>query len=341
MPNMSAPDVLVTGSSGHLGYALMLDLPNHGFSPIGLDVLASDKTDLVGNITDRPFLASIFSRYSSLRYVLHAATLHKPHVASHPKLAFIETNIEGTLVLLEEASRTERIEAFIFTSTTSTFGAALAPAPDQPAAWIDEDVVPIPKNIYGTTKIAAEDLCQLIHNETKMPTLVLKTSRFFPEQDDNETARNSWDDANLKVCELMFRRVDIADVVSAHVCAMQQAKAIGWGKYIVSAPAPFERSEAVLEGLSSEASTVIQQARPQHARMLIEHGWRLPKRMDRVYDSSKAVRDLRWSPTYTFERAVEQAVQSLEWRSPLAVRVGKRGYHAIPTGVYTALNRDH
>ena len=43
----------------------------------------------------------------------------------------------------------------MFTSTTSTFGHALTPPPDEPAAWITEDVTPIPKNIYGVTKVAA------------------------------------------------------------------------------------------------------------------------------------------------------------------------------------------
>ena len=52
--------------------------------------------------------------------VLHAATLHKPHVASHGRQAFIDTNVTGTLNLLE-AAVAQRVQAFIFTSTTSTF----------------------------------------------------------------------------------------------------------------------------------------------------------------------------------------------------------------------------
>ncbi|WPH00659.1 hypothetical protein R9X50_00348900 [Acrodontium crateriforme] len=333
---MANPNVLVTGASGHLGYALMLDLQNHGFRPIGLDIIKSENTELVGNIADRAFVANTFATYPSLRFVLHTATLHKPHVGSHTKEAFIETNIKGTLVLLEEASRTNHIEGFIYTSTTSTFGAALAPAPGQPAAWIDELVTPIPKNIYGTTKIAAEDMCYLIHAETKMPVLVLKTSRFFPEQDDNETSRNAFDDDNLKVCELMYRRVDVADVVGAHVCAMRRAKAIGWGKYIISAPPPFQRDQATLDGLNSHAADVIDRVRPQQYKDLVSRGWRIPERLDRVYDSSKAIRDLQWSPEYTFERAVEHVAENKEWRSALSIQVGKRGYHATPTGIYTS-----
>lgn len=336
---MPTPDVLVTGSSGHLGYALMCCLASYGFTPLGVDILPAGKEEhetLVGTIADPQFVADIFRKYPTLRYVLHTATLHKPHVGSHTKTDFIDTNIRGTLNLLESASASSsQIEGFIFTSTTSTFGKALAPKPGQPAAWIDETVTPVPKNIYGTTKVAAEDLCQLIQADTRLPTIVLRTSRFFPEEDDNDDARGQFEDDNLKVCELLYRRVDIHDVVSAHVRAMLEAKRIGWGKYIISAPPPFTRSEELLRQLDADAAEAIKQVRPNHAKILLERGWKFPTRLDRVYDSRKAIDELKWTPIYTFERALEQIKEGKDWQSPLTVQTGKRGYHAVPTGVYT------
>ncbi|GKT87548.1 NAD dependent epimerase/dehydratase family protein [Colletotrichum tofieldiae] len=245
---MASPSytVLVTGSSGHLGAALMLSLLSQGHTPLGIDILPSETTTIVGSVTDRPLIASILSQNPSIAHVIHAATLHKPHVESHPKAAFIDTNITGTLVLLEEAAASlppSRIKSFIFVSTTSTFGGALSPRPGRPAAWIDESVVPVPKNIYGATKCAAEDLCALAHRESSLPVLVLRTSRFFPEADDDEDRRAAMADANLKVCELAYRRADIADVVSAVVCGMAKAADLGFGKYIVSAPPPFSRAD--------------------------------------------------------------------------------------------------
>lgn len=336
---MPPPDVLVTGSSGHLGYALMCSLPSYGYTPLGVDILPPGKEEhetLIGTIADPQFVAGIFEKYPTLRYVLHTATLHKPHVGSHTKTDFIDTNIRGTLNLLESASSSpNKIEGFIFTSTTSTFGKALAPKPGQPAAWIDETVTPVPKNIYGTTKVAAEDLCQLIQSETRLPTIVLRTSRFFPEEDDNDDARGQFEDDNLKVCELLYRRVDIHDVVSAHVRAMLEAKRIGWGKYIISAPPPFTKSNELLKQLDADAAVAIKEVRPDHAKILLDRGWKFPTRLDRVYDSRKAIDELGWTPVYTFERALEQIKQGKDWRSPLTVQTGKRGYHAVPTGVYT------
>ena len=75
--------------------------------------------------------------------VIHSATLHKPHVATHSRQAFVDANIAGTLTLLE-AALAAGVSAFVYTSTTSAFGSALSPAPGQPAAWITEDVAPVP-----------------------------------------------------------------------------------------------------------------------------------------------------------------------------------------------------
>jgi UDP-glucose 4-epimerase len=68
---------------------------------------------------------------SGARAVIHAATLHKPHIVTHTAQQFVDTNVSGTLALLEE-SVAAGVEAFVFTSTTSAFGAALASAPGQP-----------------------------------------------------------------------------------------------------------------------------------------------------------------------------------------------------------------
>lgn len=337
---MGGPNVLVTGSAGHLGCAAMLDLPSHGYTPIGIDILASDTTTEVGSITDRAFVDSVLERYPSIRYILHAATLHKPHVESHTKADFVDVNIHGTLTLLEAAAQLgPRIDAFVFVSTTSTFGRALSPAAGQPAAWIDEDVTPVPKNIYGVTKVAAEDLCRLVHDETGLPVVVLRTSRFFPEADDDAARRAAMPDpANLQLLELAYRRVDIADVVGAGVAALGRARALGWGRYVISAPPPFARDDVeILRRLGAgDAAAACAEAVPGLADAVHRSpGWSFLPRLDRVYDSARAQRDLGWRPRFTVQRAADCVNRNEEWRSELAVRVGRKGYHAVSTGVYT------
>ena len=332
---MSSYNVLVTGSAGHLGTALMLTLPSLGFNPLGIDILPSRTTTIVGSVSDRAFIASIFSS-NPIKHILHTATLHKPHICSHSKEDFISTNILGTLVLLEESSKLiAQIQSFIFFSTTSTFGSALNPKPGSPAAWIDESVTPVPKNIYGVTKVAAEDMCALVQKESKLPVLVLRTSRFFPEEDDDEDRRAAMGDENLKVLELAYRRCDIEDIVGASVCAMKKARELQWGKYIISAPPPFNSDARTLDALDWDPAVVLNRIFPELDDLFKKKGWKHLERIDRVYDSSKAIRELGWEPRFTFEKTVERLLSGKAWRSELTARVGKKGYHVVSSRVYS------
>ena len=58
--------------------------------------------------------------------------------------------------------------------------------------WVTEDLPPVPKNIYGTTKLMAETLCELFFRERGLPVVVLRTSRFFPEDDDDPAMRSAY-----------------------------------------------------------------------------------------------------------------------------------------------------
>src|SRR5436309_7435672 len=181
--------ILVTGSSGHLDEALVRTLRTTKHEVIGVDIRHSHFTDKVGSIRDRDYVKRCVRGVDA---ILHTATLHKPHVITHSRQNFVDTNITGTLNLLEEAALAQ-VGSFVFTSTTSAFGSALTPPPGSPAVWVTEDVTPVPRNIYGVTKTAAEDLCELFHRNLQLACLILRTSRFFPEEDDREETRQAYD----------------------------------------------------------------------------------------------------------------------------------------------------
>jgi nucleoside-diphosphate-sugar epimerase len=255
---------------------------------------------------------------------LHTATLHKPHVATHDQQLFIDTNITGTLNLLQ-ASVENGVRSFIFTSTTSTFGDALTPGPDIPAAWITEEVIPIPKNIYGVTKTAAEDLCQLYYRNQKLPCLVLKTSRFFPEEDDDNAIATNYADTNAKANEYLYRRVDTEDVVSAHLLAMEKAPQIGFGKYIISATTPFQQHH--LWALRKNASEVVGSLYPEFEKIYAGLGWKMFPTIGRVYINKKARDELGWQPKFDFGYILHQLKADGNFKSELAEIIGSKGYH--------------
>jgi UDP-glucose 4-epimerase len=314
--------VLVTGSAGHLGEALMRTLPRVGYQPLGIDIKKSDFTQAIGSITDPGFVKSCMREVQA---VLHTATLHKPHLATHTLQDFVDTNITGTLNLLEQAA-TAGVGAFVFTSTTSVFGRALTPAAGAPAAWITEDVVPLPRNIYGVTKAAAEDLCELFHHRVGLRVLVLRTSRFFPEPDDRKETRDSYDDVNVKINEFLYRRVDIEDVVNAHLLALEKARAIGFGRYIVSATTPITHED--LHELRQNAAAVVERRVPRYVDLYASRGWSMFPGIDRVYVNARARGELGWMPGYDFGRIIDLLRAGEDPRSPLARSVGSKGYHA-------------
>jgi nucleoside-diphosphate-sugar epimerase len=181
--------ILVTGSSGWLGQTLVPQLRREGHDVIGIDPLPSANTHVVGSIVDRELVRTTMRNFA-ITAVVHAGALHKPQVATHAPSDFISVNVQGTLNLLEAAVEPHAtVERLVFTSTTSVMiSHAISTASRSGAtraAWITEATSPLlPRNIYGISKLAAEHLCRLFHDRHDLPVVILRTSRFFPEEDD-------------------------------------------------------------------------------------------------------------------------------------------------------------
>jgi len=313
--------ILITGSAGHLGEALLRTLRLNGSPARGIDLKASPFTDAVGSIVDPGFVRA---QMNGVTAVIHTATLHKPHVATHSKQAFVDTNVTGTLNLLEEAVAVG-VTSFVFTSTTSAFGSQLRPEAGQAAVWVTEELPSVPKNIYGTTKLMAENLCELFFRERGLPVVILRTSRFFPEDDDDPAMRSAYPLDNAQANELLYRRLDITDAVSAHLIAVVRAGEIGFGRYIVSATSPFGQHH--LAALARDAAGVVRALYPDCAELYAARGWRLFPEIDRVYVNARARRELGWDPEFDFAHVLRCLRDGRDFRSTLASEVGAKGYH--------------
>ncbi len=191
--------------------------------------------------------------------MIHGGALHKPDIVRYPNQTFIDVNSSGTLNLLE-AAVANKASRFVFTSTTSLMiSTAIREARGETAVWIDEEMAPLePRNIYGVTKLAAEQLCRLIHADHGLPVVILRTSRFFPEDDDTHLALSG---ENMKANELLHRRLTVEDAAEAHIVALERAPEIGFGMFIASAPTPFARDEVA--ALKADAPAVIATAFPR------------------------------------------------------------------------------
>lgn len=298
----------------------MRTLRDRGVDAVGMDARPSPWTDVVGRVQDPVVVREAMDGADT---VLHTATLHKPQVAFLPAQAFIEANVGGTSTLLAAAGEVG-VSAFVMTSSTTVFGDALVPPPDQPAGWIDESVVPVAKNIYGVTKRAAEDLCRLGHRNDGLNCVVLRTSRFFPELDDSAHAHGTRSDENVKADEYAYRRVALEDVVSAHLLAAERAPDLGYALYVISATTPF--TVADMADLRVDAAAVFARRAPRAATVWGERGWRFPHRIDRVYANTRALRELGWRPHFDLDTIADRVATHGTIRTPLADLVGSKPY---------------
>ena len=285
-------NILVTGSSGWLGQTLVPKLQHDGHHVIGLDPVPSPTTHVVGSVVDRPLVHRAL-RDNAIEAIVHAAARHKPHIETHDNSEFVAVNVQGTLNLLEEAvAPGSKVDRFVFTSTTSLMisqkirdGRAGGAGE---AIWIDETLSPLePRNIYGVTKRAAEELCRLFNHLHKLPILILRTSRFFPEEDDMAHAIVQSGE-NTKANECLFRRLTVEDAADAHVVALAQARALGFDTFIISAMTPF--SPADCRALMTDAPSVVARYFPDYREKYARRGWTMFDYIDRVYDSNKAMR---------------------------------------------------
>jgi UDP-glucose 4-epimerase len=275
--------ILLTGSSGWLGRFLAPMLRDAGHEVVGLDVAAGADTQVVGSVADRALVDRAFADHA-IETVIHAGALHKPDIARYPHQAFVDVNVSGTLNLLE-ASVAAGHDRFIFTSTTSLMiSQAIRDESADHAVWIDEGLAPLePRNIYGVTKLAAERLCRLFHADHGLAVAILRTSRFFPEDDDTHEEPSG---PNLKANEFLHRRLTVEDAARAHLAALDRAPDIGFGTFVISAPTPFGPDEAV--ELKHDAAAVVLRHFPQAAGLYDKQGWALPRSIGRVYDSRLA-----------------------------------------------------
>ena len=263
--------IVITGSAGRVGRAIRHALAGHDL--IGIDRFpASDAVQHVGDVCDRDLLARAAEGASA---IIHVAALHAPHVDIASYAEFERVNIAGTRAVIDTA-RHAGIRDIVFTSTTALYGRH---------GWITEDTEPHPRTIYHRTKLAAEQLLR----DSGLVVRILRMSRCFPEP------------ANLMAMYRVHRGIDARDVAMAHARALAHPHAGTWN---ISGATPFVPDDAA--PLAADAPPVVRMRAPALAADFAARAWELPPSIDRVYDASRATRELGWTPRYDYREVLAQ-----------------------------------
>jgi len=114
--------------------------------------------------------------------------------------------------------------------------------------------------------------------------------------------------------------------VDAHLLALDKARTIGFGRYIVSATTPFTRND--LDELRANAPAAVSRHFPQFRQVYAARGWSMFPSIDRVYVNERARSELGWRPQYDFARILDLLRAGEDPRSSLAQTIGAKGYHA-------------
>lgn len=228
----------------------------------GVDRVPGCWTSVIGDLRDRPVrLAAL----QSADVLVHTAALHAPHVGRLADAEFRAVNVGVTAGLLDDAASLGTLRV-LYISSTSVYGHALVPT--DRAVWVDEQLTPLPRDIYDETKLAAEELVAAC----TLSSVTLRIARCFPEP------------LPVRARHLLHRAVDVADVAAAGVLAMAHSNVTG--RFNISGPHPFRREDCL--ALSHDAGAVLAKRVPDVFQAFRDQGWSVPDRLDRVYDSTAA-----------------------------------------------------
>lgn len=210
MTGVAGSRILVTGSSGLLGAAVVAELASAGYTVTGLDrregaaeIFHRDDLSSVGR------LAEIMSGMSG---VVHCAAIPNPHAA--PEEVIYATNVMTTANVLLAAERAG-VSRVIYASSQSALGFAYAPEIVTPDALpIDEMHMCRPLEAYGLSKLVGEKFCAMVSARSSVITLALRFPVIWAVKNFDLHIRRRLDDP-VQAAKSQWAYVDLRDACRA------------------------------------------------------------------------------------------------------------------------------
>lgn len=309
--------VFVTGAGGFIGSHVVEELVMNGAEVTALvhynassyinnlrfvpqEILS--KVDIkFGDVTDA-FQMQTLTKDSNI--VLHlAALIGIPYSYAAPA-AYVAANINGTLNMLE-AARNNSISKIVVTSTSETYGTAIYTP-------IDEKHPMQGQSPYSATKIGADKIAESYFLSFNLPVCVFRPfNTFGPRQSMRAVIptiiTQALNSREIKLGSLRPVRdmVFVKDTARGFLMAGMEDKSIG---EVISVGTGVgatvgEIAEMILNILGSDKKIVedSQRVRPEKSEVF-----------KLICDNRKAKELLNWSPQYTLEEGLREAISFIQ-----------------------------
>jgi dTDP-glucose 4,6-dehydratase len=323
--------LLVTGGCGFIGSNFVrIVLEKHGSESItNVDALtyAGNPANLAGiaekygqryefvraDIADAPAIDDVFARCKPTAVVNFAAESHVDRSIDSPE-NFIHTNVVGTSVLLN-AARRHGVQRFLQVGTDEVYGSL-----DETGRFTEDSPIQ-PSSPYSASKASADLLALAHHHTFKQEVIVTRCSNNygpyqFPEKLIPLMITNAFADESLPVYgdgRNVRDWIHVEDHCEGIYTALQKGKP---GEvYNFGGDGELRNIEVVkliLSHLGKPESLI------KYVTDRLGHDWRY------AIDSSKALRELGWSPKHRPEEGIRGTVDwylaNRAWWEPLKVK---------------------
>lgn len=324
--------ILITGAAGFIGYHVTNNLSESGHTIVGIDNLCDNKDidikrirlSLLGidskkayagepqnginglrfqrmDVLDRPSVDKLCQK-EEFDIIIHLAALTGSTMARLNPTAFYDTNVTGTINMLEVARR-HGVQHFLFSSSSAVYS-ALAESPLQ-----EDDHVDSPLNMYAASKRSAELLCYSYAKAYGIPVTIFRLFSVYgawsrPDSVPMQLAHRIMKGAELRVLNnghivRDFTYIDdLLEGVNAALSSQPySASGVPYALYNVGRgnPVPFLSFIQALEfALNRNSNVVLDPASPLN----------VGERVEMYADTSKLERELAYSPVWDYEEAL-------------------------------------
>lgn len=310
--------VLVTGADGFIGSHLTERLLDQGYDVRAfvyynsfnnwgwLDTLPKEKINQIeifsGDIRDPN---GVREAMKGVQYVFHLAALIAIPFSYHSPDSYVDTNIKGTLNVLQ-AARDLKTERILITSTSEVYGTAKYVPIDELHPYQGQSP-------YSATKIGADRIAESFYRSFNMPiTIVRPFNTYGPRQSARAVIPTIITQLLAGKTEIKLGSLTptrdfnyVKDTADGFIAIAESDKTIGEEINIAT------QREISIGNLARE---LIAQINPE-AKIICEEERLRPEKseVNRLLGSNEKIMRLSdWKPKYTFEEGLAETIQFLK-----------------------------